>query len=280
MPMTLYSAPRHATGRLKRPFGDLYYEATGQGPAVVFAHGLGGNHLSWWQQVGHFASRYTCVTFAHRGFAPSDAIPGGPDPADYAGDLAALIDHLGFPDVRLVGQSMGGWSVLEYALAHPSRVAALILSSTSGTLDRRSCDPSGGARYDAWLEGANATIAAGAARGIHPAMGARAAEHQPALHLLYLAIDRMAGALDKEKLRAGLRRTAHRTLADLAGFRVPTLLIAGDEDVVFPPFLASAIAATLPCGESRMIAGCGHSPYFEQATTFNALVDEFLARRH
>ncbi|MFO1160650.1 MAG: alpha/beta hydrolase [Reyranellaceae bacterium] len=277
--MTNYAAPPHTTGRLKRPFGDLYYEVTGQGPALLFAHGLGGNHLSWWQQVAHFAPRYTCVAFAHRGFAPSDAMPGGPDPADYGGDLAALIDHLGFGDVRLVGQSMGGWSVLEYALAHPSRVAALVLSSTSGTLDRRRCDPSGGGQYDAWLRDATAKSAAGAKRGIHPAMGAPAAERFPALHLLYQSIDRMAGALDKEKLREGLRRTAQRTPAELTRFRVPTLLIAGGEDVVFPPFLASAIAATLPCGESRMIADAGHSPYFEQAATFNLLVEEFLSRR-
>ncbi|MGE0579923.1 MAG: alpha/beta fold hydrolase, partial [Reyranella sp.] len=79
--------------------------------------------------------------------------------------------------------------------------------------------------------------------------------------------------------RDGLRRTAHRTLAELAGFRVPTLLIAGSEDIVFPPFLASAIATTLPCGESRMITDCGHSPYFEQATTFNEVVGEFLSRQ-
>ena len=140
-----YKAPARSVGRLKRPFGDLYYEVSGSGPALLFAHGLGGNHLSWWQQVAHFAPRYTCVSFAHRGFAPSSAIDGGPDPADYAGDLAALIDHLGFAEVRLVGQSMGGWTMLEYAIAHPAKVKALVLSSTSGTLDRRGCDPSGGA---------------------------------------------------------------------------------------------------------------------------------------
>ena len=106
-------------GKLKRPFGNLHYEVTGRGPALIFAHGLGGNQMSWWQQVAHFAPHYTCVAFAHRGFAPSDAIAGGPDPADYADDLTALVDHLGFADVRLVGQSMGGWTMLEYAIAHP-----------------------------------------------------------------------------------------------------------------------------------------------------------------
>ena len=277
--MTSYAAPSRATGRLKRPFGSLYYEVTGSGPALLFAHGLGGNHLSWWQQVAHFAPHYTCVTFAHRGFAPSDAIADGPDPADYAGDLAALIEHLEFPDVRLIGQSMGGWTMLEYALAHPDTVKALVLSSTSGTLDRRGSDPSGGREYDAWSKDADARIADGMARGIHPAVGISAAMRWPALHLLYRSIDEMAGALDKAKLREGLRRTATRTLADLKAFRVPTLLIAGGEDTVFPTFLASAIAANLPCGEAEIISDSGHSPYFEQAATFNARVDAFLARQ-
>lgn len=268
---------QRTVGKLERPFGKLHYEVTGSGPALIFAHGLGGNQMSWWQQVAHFAPRHTCVTFAHRGFAPSDPVAGGPDAADYAGDLAALIDRLEFKEVRLVGQSMGGWTVLEYALANPARVKALVLSSTSGTIDRRSADPSGGARYDSWLKNAEAEIAAGLARGIHPAVGQRAAERSPSLHLLYKSIDEMAGTLDKEKLRHNLRRTASRMSADLKDFRVPTLLIAGGRDLVFPPFLASAIAATLPCADAQEMPEAGHSPYFEDAATFNAHVERFLA---
>lgn len=268
---------KRTVGNLQRPFGRLHYEVTGDGPPLLFAHGLGGNQMSWWQQVAHFAPRFTCVTFAHRGFAPSDPIAVGPDPADYAGDLAALIDELRFPDVRLVGQSMGGWTMLEYAVAHPGKVMALVLSSTSGTLDRRSCDPSGGRDYDDWLKKAEAAINDGLAKGIHPAIGVRGAARFPALHLLYRSIDEMAGALDKEKLRAGLRRTARRNLSELKDFRVPTLLIAGGEDVVFPPFLAPAIAAKLPCAKAEVLADSGHSPYFEQAATFNRLVESFLA---
>ena len=268
---------KRIVAKLKRPFGNLHYEVTGSGPALVFAHGLGGNQMSWWQQVAYFAPRYTCVAFAHRGFAPSDAIAGGPDPADYAGDLAALVDHLGFAEVALVGQSMGGWTVLEHALAHPGKVKALVLSSTAGTIDRRGADPSGGAQYDAWAKDAEAKVAAGLAKGVHPAVGLGAAERFPALHLLYKSIDEMAGPLDKEKLRAGLRRTASRRLAEFARFRVPTLLIAGGQDVVFPAFLAAAIAAGLPCASAQMIPDSGHSPYFEQAATFNRLVEAFLS---
>jgi len=84
---------------------EIYYERTGSGPAIVFAHGLGGNHLSWWQQVPHFSSSYTCVTFAHRGFSPSRLTSGSLDPGLFEEDLLALVDHLKLAEVRLVAQS-------------------------------------------------------------------------------------------------------------------------------------------------------------------------------
>jgi pimeloyl-ACP methyl ester carboxylesterase len=80
-------------------------------------------------------------------------------------------------------------------------------------------------------------------------------------------------------VRASLRRTAERTLDELKDFRVPTLLIAGGEDVVFPSFLASDIAASLPCGEAELIPTAGHSPYFEEPDRFNRLLEGFLARQ-
>ena len=75
-------------GSLERPGACIAYEVTGAGRALVFAHGLGGNHASWWQQVAYFGTGYTCVTFAHRGFYPSSTLPAGPDPSHYADDLA------------------------------------------------------------------------------------------------------------------------------------------------------------------------------------------------
>ena len=47
---------------------ELHGPKPGAAPALVFAHGAGGNHLSWWQQVPHFRDRYTCLVFDHRGF--------------------------------------------------------------------------------------------------------------------------------------------------------------------------------------------------------------------
>ena len=82
---------------LERDGARLYYETHGAGPALVFVHGLGGGHLSWWQQVPHFRDRYTCVVFDHRGFGLSTESPGKPGPDAYVDDLAALVDHLGCP---------------------------------------------------------------------------------------------------------------------------------------------------------------------------------------
>jgi pimeloyl-ACP methyl ester carboxylesterase len=62
------------------------------------------------------------------------AVRGIPDPKEFAGDLAALIEHLQLPDVRLVAQSMGGWTSTEYILANlQHEVRALVLASTCGT---------------------------------------------------------------------------------------------------------------------------------------------------
>jgi 3-oxoadipate enol-lactonase len=148
---------------------------TGEGPAIVLAHGLGGNQLSWWQQVAHFASRYACITFAHRGFAPSSSIAGGPDPADYAGDLAALIEHLGLADVRILAQSMGGWTAVEYALRRTGKLKALVLASTTGTIDPARMREPERSRLQEWAADSARAAADCARRGIHVAAGVRMA---------------------------------------------------------------------------------------------------------
>ena len=87
----------------------LYYEDTGGvGPTILFLHGAGGNHLSWWQQVPVFAEEYRCVTVDQRGFGQSPDVAGGPGPAALGADALALLDHLGIARVAMVAQSMGG----------------------------------------------------------------------------------------------------------------------------------------------------------------------------
>jgi pimeloyl-ACP methyl ester carboxylesterase len=254
---------------LERPGARIYYEVSGGGPALVFAHGLGGNHLSWWQQVPAFQDRYTCVVFAHRGFAPSTEEPGGPGGAAFADDLEALIDELGLEDVRLVAQSMGGWTCLAYSLRHPGRVRALVMCDTTGTLNH----PGFAAIYAARPPGREQALFG---RGIHPAAGERMAAEQPALHYLYWQINHLASGLDKEALRRQLVEMRTTPPEALAALRMPVLCIAGEEDVVIAPESVRLLAETVPNGRFVQVPRAGHSVYFERADVFNEALGAFL----
>lgn len=253
---------------LDRGDASIFYDVAGSGPALIFAHGLGGNHISWWQQVPHFRDRYTCVTFAHRGFAPSREAPGGPGPMAFVDDLAALIAHLGLDDVRLVGQSMGGWTCLGYALRHPERVRAMVMACTTGSLMAPELS-------DIFIRfgGQEASLFA---RGIHPAVGERMAREQPAMHHLYRAIDGLSYDIDKQATYAKLHALRTVPVSEIAMLTVPTLCITGDEDIVIPPDAVAFLARHLPNAQLARVPEAGHSVYFERPQEFNRLVDEFL----
>ena len=265
-------------GTLERPGCMIHYEVTGSGPAIVFAHGLGGNHMSWFQQVAHFAPRYTCVTFAHRGFAPSSPIAGGPDPKDYAADLAALVAHLKLTGVRIVAQSMGGWTTVEYALTRPPELKAIVLAGTTGTIDPQQIGEPERTRLGHWLQTEAVKMPMLFARGIHPAAGERMAREQRARHLLYRHIDDQNVGLDKARLGAKLMAARTRKPEELKEAACPILFISGDEDVVIPPFAADAIARVVPGTKVAHIADTGHSAYFERPEKFNTIVDQFFER--
>src|SRR5207237_9867669 len=109
----------------------LYYEdAGGPGPTVLFLHGAGGNHLSWWQQVPVFAEEYRCVTMDQRGFGQSPDVAGGPGPAALGSDALALLDHLGIAQAALVAQSMGGWAAVGAAVQTPEAFWARVMAYT------------------------------------------------------------------------------------------------------------------------------------------------------
>lgn len=270
------NVPPSRTGTLERPDCRIYYEVTGEGPAIVFAHGLGGNHMSWFQQVAHFAPHHTCVTFAHRGFAPSSPITGGPNPADYAGDLAALVTHLELDDVRVVAQSMGGWTTIEYALTRPRALKAIVLAGTTGTIDPLQIGEPERARVVPWIQNVFTSGQSLFARGIHPGAGERMALEQPTLHLLYRHVDDENASLDKNALGAKLLAARTRSPEDLKHIACPIQFIVGDEDVLIPSFVADALARAVPGAKVAHIADAGHSAYFERATKFNTIVEQFF----
>lgn len=271
------AAPARRAGWIERPGCRIRYEVTGRGPTIVFAHGLGGNLMTWWQQVAHFAPRYTCVAYSARGFFPSTAPPGGVDPGEYAADLAALVDELELGEIRLVCQSMGGWSGVEYALLRPGRVRALVLAATTGTLDPRQLGEPVRARLESWQQESAAARADLLARTINPATGARMAAEQPALYHLYNTIFGLNDGLDREAVRARLHAQRSRAPESFAAARCPVLFVAPEEDVVIPPFAGLAMAPAIPGARAVALPRAGHSGHFERAAEFNGIVEQFFA---
>ena len=108
----------------------LYYEETGRGSPIIFVHEFAGDHRSWEQQLQHFGRRYRAITYAARGYPPSD-VPE--DPASYsqnraADDILAVLDHLGIQKAHVCGLSMGGFATLHFGFRYPSRALSLCVA--------------------------------------------------------------------------------------------------------------------------------------------------------
>ena len=117
----------------------------------------------------------------------------------FEGDLLALVDHLKLEEVRLVAQSMGGWTCLNFTLSHPRRVLALVMASTGGAVDPHSFDAVDRKNIESWSDAHRGMQAELVKRGIHPDAGERMAREQPALEFLYREIDRLSIDLDKAR---------------------------------------------------------------------------------
>jgi 3-oxoadipate enol-lactonase len=252
---------------------DLYYEThgpkPGAAPAIVFAHGAGGNHLSWWQQVPHFRRAHTCVVFDHRGYGQSIEQPDGPGGAAFAGDLEALLDHLGIERATLAAQSMGGWTCLAFALCHPNRVERLVMSDTIGGLTSP--------EIDAISATVPAAIRALAEKNVNPACGERMYREQPERAFLYEEISAINPPRDLASLARLLRDAGSPPLARAAELAMPVLFIAGAEDVLIPPGELEIAATATPGARFALVPEAGHSVYFERPERWNTLVEAFLA---
>ena len=244
---------------------ELYYESHGSGPAIVLAHGVGGNHAIWFNQVAEFSRTHRVITFDHRGFGNSTDADGLGRSA-YSDDLATLLDHLEVRRVSLVGQSMGGGTCIGFAHCQPHRVSAMVLADTLHGLV---------------LPGEAAALLDEAERQtrdlgqIERVLGARTRESEPAKAVLYRQINSF-NATDRHSLKGSYRHTL--TPEELGALRVPVLFIAGVDDVVFPVAAIRAVQARVSGSEWVEVADAGHSAFYEQPESFNRRVLEFIDR--
>ena len=246
---------------------ELYYESHGDesAPAIIFAHGRGGNHMSWWQQVAAFSAEYHCITFDHRGWGASIADPGSPLRENFIDDLTALLDYLKVDKTFLVAQSMGGFSCLGFALAHPERTAGLVLGDTTGGVA---------------TEGTLAALKNAAPPSDGPARSLSASfiQENLALTFLYQQIGGLNPPRGEDGVISGFRLKDGPQAEDFIGWTIPTLLIVGKEDAIFPPEVIAEVQKVIPGSRMEVVAGAAHSAHFEQAEIFNKLLAELFAQ--
>lgn len=245
----------------------LYYEQHGSGPDLVFLHGAGGNHLSWWQQVAVFGARYRCTVFDARGWGLStgDTTVGR---WTLGTDFVGLLEHLGIERAHVIAQSMGGRAVAGLTRLAPQKARSLVL-----------CGTTAGATNDRVRELQDELQDERGDGGLRDhALAPDFEERNPALALLY----RQINALNPKRPKGFLGRppptyrgSMHEPLASLAA---PILFLVGEHDMITSPELIRQAQGLVAGAEYHQIAGAGHSAYFEAAGEWNAVVLAFLGR--
>lgn len=262
----------------------LHVVRSGVGAPVLLLHGFTGSGTTWEVLRRDLHATFTVITVDLTGHGSSGA-PA--DPARYAlsrfsDDLLTILDSLGVHKVALVGYSMGGRAALDFALRHPSRVAAIVLESTSPGI---------------------ADLAARAARQTSDAALAARIERDgvPAFvdeweRLPLWASQKNLDADTRDRLRSqrlgnsatglanSLRGAGAGAAADvtdrIVNIDVPILLIAGEHDPKYVDLarLIAGSATSAPTTEVAVIAGAGHAVHLERPGQFDGLVERFLNR--
>jgi 3-oxoadipate enol-lactonase len=257
-------------GVLALPGARLAYELTGDGPAVVFAHGFGLDMRMWDPQVAHLAPRFRVLRYDCRGFGAS-----GPfDPAvpyTHAGDLLALLDHCGIGPAVLAGLSFGGRIVLQAALAAQHRVGGLVL--LDAVLDGVPWDPESARALD---EVARRVQAGGVLAGreawlAHPLFAA--ARSRPDLAAALAAM--VAGYPGQHWLGQDPHLPVRRPLDLLEAVAGPALVAVGERDVPGFREMSAVLARRIPGAAYHVVAGAGHMVNMEQPAAVSDLLTSF-----
>lgn len=256
------------SGHVELPGVRLWYTDTGgDGVPVVLLHANTGNADIWEPNRPAFvAEGYRVIAFDRRGWGRSTAnSETGPQPGTIADDLHALVEYLQLERFHLVGVAGGGYAAYDYVLWHPEHLRSLVVAASGGgirdealmALRARTRLPG----FSSWPPelrevsiGYIATNPEGLARWL-------AIHHR----------SRQEGAPEQPQ-----RNTI--TLAALETIRVPTLLLAGDQDLTTPTWVIRQQAAYIPGVQLAIIPEVGHAISWEQPEVFNHHVLEFIRR--
>ena len=237
----------------------------GDGPLVLFLHGIRGNRRNWAGQLEFFSRRgYKAAAWDARGYGDSDDYEGALQFDSFTGDVLRVAEHFKAEKLHLVGLSMGGRIARNVALRYPERLHSLTLVSSTPGFDALSAE--GVKRFI--NERRSATP-----QSLRRLIGSR--PNYAAYEELLDSVSRIHEASYKKTLEASV---AQDRAAPIEEIRVPTLVIAGEEDSVYPPELAREMARRIPGAELVMFDRTGHLANLEEPDRFNRTVLEFLSR--
>jgi len=254
----------------------------GDGPPLLFVHGLSGRWQNWLENIPHFARTHRVVAVDLPGFGASPmprepiSIPG------YARFLERLCDALSIDAAAVVGNSMGGHIAAELAIASPQRVERLMLVSAAGISAEQ-------VQRDAVMTGGRvlaAMMTRTAARNSWLAQ--RPGTRRAALAFVVRHADRLSAPLAHELMQGAGKPgflpaleavLTHRISERLPQIACPTFVVWGADDHVIPVRDASRFARLIPDVRVEILPDTGHVAMLERPEQFNALLEQFLAER-
>ncbi len=174
-----------------------------------------------------------------------------------------FIDHKGYDQIHLLGNSLGGHVGLVYILNHPEKIKTLTLTGSSGLFEN--------AMGDSYPK-----------RGDYEYIKAKTAAtfYDPAVATKELVDEVFEITNNRIKVIKiiALAKSAirHNLGEELGKIEVPTLLIWGKNDNVTPPFVGEEFHKLIPNSELAFIDKCGHAPMMEVPNEFNDILEKFL----
>lgn len=252
--------------------GQLYIETAGSGYPLVLVHGFSLNTRMWDDQFTDLAQDYYVIRYDMRGFGQSSI----PTQARYSHveDLHAVLAHLDVAEAYLVGHSMGGARVLEFALTYPDTVRALILIA-SGVIGLP-WSPALAALMDAiWAQAkVDGTEAAKATWLAHPFFAQAMRQPLVAARLKQIVAGYSGWHFVNVDPGQGIEPPAAKRLSHIT---IPTLVVVGEHDV--PDFLTTSdmLAQHMSNAQKVVVAGAGHMVNMEAPDQINAAMRHFLS---
>jgi pimeloyl-ACP methyl ester carboxylesterase len=249
----------------------IHYETEGEGPPVVFVHGLGGTSSVWHAQRVVLSRYFKVVVYDLSGSGRSERGAREYSIDGWADELAGVLDAAGIERAAVVGHSMATLIVQRFALRYPERVSALALAGPLTELA-----PPGkegvrkrGATVEA--EGMGAVVDAILAGALTTRTREGSAGLAGLLREVLLSNDPICYAGHCRALAEGSVK------GEQAQIRCPTLILVGDQDPVTPLANARQIGGEIAGAVIRVIPGTAHMTMLESPDAFNTALLEFLA---